>query len=162
MQETAPFVSRLVRHRPQRSSSTPPNKSFICILKLIHNLKQEERDFYTNQTTKTRAPDFPLSSSLRFDIYQKWERFFDLADVCMQRKMRRWFIPIESTKRGLWASHTETMGRLFADSWGPGRTVPIRSLRRPLAPVPRTQTPFSLHPFILYCADAPQRRGTVS
>lgn len=52
MQETASFVSGLVRHRPQLSFSEPPNKSFIRILKLIHNLKQEERDFYINPLTK--------------------------------------------------------------------------------------------------------------
>lgn len=43
MQETASFVSGLVRRRPQLSFSAPPNKSFICILKVIHNLKQKER-----------------------------------------------------------------------------------------------------------------------
>jgi hypothetical protein len=41
------FVSRPVRQTPPLSYTAPPNKSFICILKLIHNLEQEEKDFYT-------------------------------------------------------------------------------------------------------------------
>lgn len=57
MQETASFVSRLVKHRPQLSSSTPPNKSFICILKLIHNLNQEEIFTLASQQ-RTHVPDF--------------------------------------------------------------------------------------------------------
>lgn len=52
MQETASFVSGPVGHRPRHSSSAPPNKSFISILKLIHNLKQEERDFNTKPLNK--------------------------------------------------------------------------------------------------------------
>lgn len=52
MQETASFVSGPVRHRPRHSSSAPPNKSFISILKVIHNLKQEERDFNTKPLNK--------------------------------------------------------------------------------------------------------------
>lgn len=65
MQETAPFVSGPVRHRPRLSSSEPHNKSFICILKLIHNLGQEGRKEERKKILvippapkKTHLPDF--------------------------------------------------------------------------------------------------------
>lgn len=82
MQETAPFVSGLVRRRPRLSSSAPPNKSFICILKLIHNLKQKERHFKTEQQSTYSClcllELFVMSASILFIFLRKFSIIRDV------------------------------------------------------------------------------------
>lgn len=86
MQETASFVRALVRHRPLICSSVPPNKTFICILKLIHNLKQEERDFNTSQSTKNTclisAQLCAASKVKKKNIYTVFDNVFNACHLC--------------------------------------------------------------------------------
>lgn len=110
MQETASFVSRLVRQRPRLSSSAPRNKSFIWILKLIHNLKQEERDFYTNQPTKNIWVWFStklcMVSKVKFFHHVSIFRYLD-AKSCVKclslvftanLNISRWYFSIDLEK----------------------------------------------------------------